>query len=471
MTTTPSNQRASSLVARVMDSIRTRIEGRSLSTGSKLPSIRAQADAQGVSKSTVVDAYERLVAEGVIEARPGSGFYVCARLPPFNLADTAPRIERDVDPVWVARQSLDGGNNALKPGCGWLPEEWMPDTEIRRALRTLSRKPLAPLTSYGTPQGAPLLRELLSHRISERGIIAHPDQLMLTESGTQAVDLLCRYLLEPGATVLVDDPCYFSFQAMLRAHRANVVSVAYTPQGPDLAELEQRLVEDKPRLYITNAALHNPTGASLTFESAHRVLALAEQHDLTIIEDDVFADFESRPAPRLAALDGLKRVIHTGSFSKTLSASVRVGYIATRPDWLEGLVDLKLATAFESGHFSAELLYTLLSNGAYRKHMDVIKRRLSEASSTTQQALAKLGIRLWLKPQGGMFVWAELPEGMDAATIAKQALHHDVVLAPGNVFSLSQRAAHFMRFNVAQSQHPRIYQVLGDILEQHKTTV
>lgn len=456
------------LITRVMNDIRDRIERRALNHGNRLPSIRAQAAALEVSKSTVVEAYERLVAEGLIEARRGSGFFVSDRLPPFNIADAGPRIEREIDPVWVTRQSLDTGSDTLKPGCGWLPESWMPDEAIRRGLRTLARKPLAPLTSYGTPQGLPALRQLLARRIRERGINASPAQLMLTESSTQAIDLLCRFLLEPGATVLVDDPCYFSLQAMLRAHRVNIVSVPYTPNGPDLHAFEQCLLHDRPRLYITNAAPHNPTGATLTFDTAHRVLRLAEQHGLTIIEDDVFADFETTPSPRLAALDGLQQVIHIGSFSKTLSASVRVGYIAARADWLEGLVDLKLATAFESGHFSAELLLTLLGNGTYRKHMEAVRRRLAEATSQTLANVRQLGMTPWLEPSGGMFLWVALPEGLDAATIAQQAIKQQVLLAPGNVFSLSQRASHFMRFNVAQSLEPRIYEVLGEIIQQQQ---
>ncbi|TIQ21549.1 aminotransferase class I/II-fold pyridoxal phosphate-dependent enzyme, partial [Mesorhizobium sp.] len=105
---------------------------------------------------------------------------------------------------------------------------------LRRALRTMARGDDVTLTDYGTPLGLPPLRHLLARRMAEHGIEAPPDQIMLTESGTQAIDLLCRFLLEPGDTVLVDDPCYFNFHALLRAHRAKVVGVPYTPSGPDI---------------------------------------------------------------------------------------------------------------------------------------------------------------------------------------------------------------------------------------------
>ena len=108
-----------------------------------------------------------------------------------------------------------------------------------------------------------------------KGIEASPDQILLTGSGTQAIDLICRFLLRPGDTVLVDDPCYFNFQALLRAHRVKIVGVPYTPTGPDIAAFEAALPRDRPRLYITNSALHNPTGATLSPQTAHRLLSAA----------------------------------------------------------------------------------------------------------------------------------------------------------------------------------------------------
>src|SRR5690606_12827409 len=167
------------------------------------------------------------------------------------------------------------------------------------------------------------LRQRLARRLVQSDIEVGPHQIMLTDSGTQAIDLICRFLLEAGDTVLVDDPCYFNFHALLRAHRANVVSVPYTHQGPDLTAFEAALQQHKPRLYISNSGIHNPTGARLSAATAHSVLAMAQRADLYIIEDDIFGDLETRPATRLAALDGLSRVVQIGSFSKTLSAALR----------------------------------------------------------------------------------------------------------------------------------------------------
>jgi DNA-binding transcriptional MocR family regulator len=454
------------LIVRVMTAIRQRITTRALAPGARLPSIRRFAASLGVSKSTVVEAYERLAAEGAIQSRRGSGFYVAGRLPPLSLADIGPRLDRAVDPLWVSRQSLEAGEAMLKPGCGWLPPSWMPEAALRRALRSLSRADTATLADYGTPLGLLPLRHILARRLAEHGIEAAPDQILLTESGTQAIDLLCRFLIEPGDAVLVDDPCYFNFHALLRAHRAKVVGVPYTPIGPDLALFEQALAEHRPRLYITNSALHNPTGATLSPVVAHRLLKLAEPAGLTIIEDDIFADFEREPAPRLAAFDGLDRVVQIGSFSKSLSASVRCGFIAARRDWIDALADLRIATSFGGGRLSAELVLGVLKDGSYRKHMEGLRERLSHAMGETSARLKAIGIVPWIEPRAGMFLWCELPEGVDAAGIAQQLLAESIVIAPGNAFSTSQSASRFLRFNVAQSSHPRIFASLAAAMER-----
>nr|WP_246590098.1 PLP-dependent aminotransferase family protein [Marinobacterium ramblicola] len=447
-----------------MDEIRLRIASRSYLPGTRLPSVRAQAKAMALSVSTVVEAYERLAAEGVIRSQPGSGFFVTGPVAPLALAEMAPRLEREIDPLWISRQSLESDASVLKPGCGWLPDDWMYEAGIRRALRRVARAENSVLTDYATPLGLPALRQVLARRMIGTGIEAPPEQIMLTESGTQAIDLICRFLLEPGDVVLIDDPCYFNFHALLKAHRARVVGVPYTPNGPDLDAFEATLQTHAPRLYITNSGIHNPTGATLSATTAHRLLSLAERSDLVIVEDDIFADFELTPSPRLAAFDGLSRVIHIGSFSKTLSASLRCGYIAARRDWIDSLLDLKIATSFAGGQLAANVLLTALTDSGYRKHMESVRLKLAKAMVTTIERLNELDIQPWHIPRAGMFVWCRIPQGRDAADTARACLQEGVVLAPGNAFSQSQSAGDYLRFNVAQSGDDRIFDTLARVL-------
>ncbi|MCC8960497.1 PLP-dependent aminotransferase family protein, partial [Bradyrhizobium sp. Pear77] len=348
-----------------------------------------------------------------------------------------------------------------KPGCGWLPADWMPTEALRRAFRGLARAEDAVLADYGATRGSLALRRMLMARFADEGLEVSPEQVLLTMSGTQAIDLICRFLLRPGDTVLVDDPCYFNFRALLRAHQVKLVSVPYTPAGPDVASFEAVLEAERPRLYITVSGLHNPTGATMSPQTAHRVLNAATARDLTIVEDDIFADFEPEPSARLAALDGLNRVIRIGSFSKTLSASLRCGFIAARADWIEQLVDLQVATGFGGPcAVATEIIASVLATGFYRKHVEELRRRLARARRDVGEKLQRIGIEPWLMPRGGFQLWCRLPDGCDSADVARAALADNIVLAPGNVFSTTQSATGFMRFNVAQCRDPKLMPAL-----------
>lgn len=450
---------ATSRVGLVMETVRGRMATRSLAPGARLPSIRQMAAGLGVSKSTVVEAYDRLVAEGEISARAGSGYFVSARTRPLLLEPARPATAPEVDPLWIMRQSLEPTPGRLMPGCGWLPEDWMPEEAMQKALRTVARAPHNRM-NYDEPAGLLALRQQLTLRLADRGIGAEPGNLILTDSSTQAIDLICRFLLQSGDCVMLDDPCYFNFQAILRAHRVPVIAVPYTPTGPDLEAFARLAAQHRPRLYITNSALHNPTGASLAPTTAFRLLKLAEAHDITVIEDDIFADFEPEHGARLAAFDGLERVIHIGSFSKTLTAAARCGYIAAKADWVEGLIALKLATSFSNNALSAQLVLAMLLDGSYRRHVEGLRSRLADARGMTARRLAKLGLSLWTEPRGGMFLWARLPDGLSGEAVAGKALEEGIVLAPGSVFSPSGSAGSYLRFNAAQCSPPKIFEVL-----------
>ena len=459
-----------SLVDKVMTIIRDRIAAMSLAPGARLPSIRRLAETMNVSKSTVVEAYDRLVAEGVIQSRRGAGFYVSERgRQPFTVAATTPHKDRQIDPFWVMRQSLEADSETYKPGCGWLPDEWLPLEGIRRAMRAIARDENSNLTTYGEPLGYRPLRNHLARKLSEQGIDMSGGDILLTDSGTHAIDLIFRFLLQPGDTVLVDDPCYFNFQAALLSHRVKLIGIPYTHTGPDLEAFAKAAEEHAPKLYISNAGLHNPTGGTMTPAIAHRLLKLAEIHNITLVEDNIFGDFHPSPTPLLAELDGFDRVLHMGSFSKTLSAAARVGYIAGRRDWIDGLTDLKLASTFAGNTVSAQIVHSLLTDGTYRRHIDSLRAKLADAMTLVAKRLKATGLEIWTEPQGGIFLWARLPEGMDSGRIAAYALEKGVLLAPGDVFSPSRSATRYLRFNVAQSIEPYIFTVLSDAMREAST--
>ena len=452
---------SATLTDAVVGAVERAIAERRLSPGARLPSIRRLATEKGLSKTTVVEAYDRLVASGRIASRPGSGFFVASR-PAIEAADPPPHTQRDIDPKWVMRSVLELDDDVLKPGCGWLPAEWMEGSGLRKALRTLARDPQARLYDYAHPLGFPPLRRILAQRAAERGIAVAPHHVVLTDSGSAAIDLAIRLTVGAGDAVFVDDPCYYNFRAKLALYGARIVGIPFRRDGPDPEIFAREAAIHRPVAWITNSGPHNPTGWRISAAVAHRLLSIAAACDMAVIEDDVFGDFESRPAPRLAALDGLDRVILLGSFSKTLSSASRCGFMMARPDRVDRLVDLKLATTFVNDDLAAQLVHRMLIDGSYRKHVEDLRRRLAAARDRVARDLAAVGLVPAIEGEAGLFLWAELPEGVDAVEVSRFAADRGVVMAPGNVFSPSQSAGRFLRFNVAHSGHRRIFEVLAE---------
>ena len=193
---------------------------------------------------------------------------------------------------------------------------------------------------------------------------------------------------------------------------------------------------------------------------------LVERHGVTIVEDDIYADFETAPSPRLTTLDGFDRVIQVGGFSKTVTAALRVAYLVARPDWSEAIVDMKRATTLGNSSFAAAALHHFLLEGGFRRHLDAVRPRLAEAIARASRCLRACGATPWVEPQGGMFLWAELPDGLDATEVARFGLEDNVVFAPGRSFSSSPGWRSFMRFNVAVSADPRVFDTLERAMDK-----
>lgn len=444
--------------------IQDQIANKSLIAGTRLPSVRQFSKQLNCSVSTVVEAYSRLVAEGIIEARLGAGYFVLGKSSFTQFHEAPMKLDREVDPLWISRQSLEAKPDVLKPGCGWLPTKWMPEQSIRKALKVVSRSNATLLLDYAEPNGHLGLRQYIARKKERYDLKINTSQILITDSATQSIDLIFRLLLKVGDVILIDDPCYFNFQALIKAHKLQAVAIPFTEQGPDI-EYFERALNLKPKIYLTNSGIHNPTGASLSIQTAYQVAKLAEKENLLIVEDDIFADFEFIPAPRYASLSGFEHVIQIGSFSKTLSASIRCGYIISNLNRIDQLIDLNIATHFSGGNLNTEIIYQALIDSSYPKHLDWLRKNLIKQMNEIIKKLALLDIHPWMIPKAGIFLWCKLPEYIDASVLSKLCLKQGVILAPGNSFSQSQDAHHFMRFNVAQCIDKRVFDVLKLVMD------
>lgn len=452
------------LVDQIVDGIRHQIEERELRPGSKLPSIRAFANAHGISRFTVVEAYDRLVAMGHLRSRRGAGFFTNGtgtKLPP---AERSHDHKRNEEMVWLIRRLLEAQEGMVLAGGPWLPNAWLDEANIRQILRALAARSGAHLTDYGNPFGyLPLREQIAEVMLPEIGITAHTSQILLTTGASQALDLVIRTLLAPGDTVLVDDPGYYNLFGNLRLQGLRLIGVPRGVDGPDLDALDALAAEHRPKLYFTQSVQQNPTGTTMTPHVAFRVLQTAARYDFRVVEDDIFSDLEPEAPARLAALDQLERVIYIRSFSKTLSGSLRVGFVACDRRIAQELADTKMVTCITSSQFTEKLLHHLLLEGHYRKFLVRLRERIAVARCNVATAFEKIGFEFFCNATSGMFVWVRFADVEDSLTLAEGALRQGVLLAPGTVFRPNLQPSPWLRFNVAVCDDPAVQQKLKNL--------
>ena len=419
-----------------------RIHGQVYRPGMRVPSVRALAKLRGVSPFTAVEAYERLVAEGYLEARRGSGFYVRARV---ELAATPARAPTTIDFSWLLHHMLQGAE-AYGPGVGVLPASWLDGAQLGAALRALGREASARWLRPGEGHGFEPLRSVLQTRLADLDIVAAADQIVLTTGITQGLDLVLRALVAPGETALCLDPFWFGALGIAAAHGARVVGVPVGPDGLDLALLEQIARQEKPKLFILSSVTHNPTGMSLAPETQAAILVIAQSLGFHVFEDDVYADLGATAVPRLAARDGLQRVIYAGGFSKVLASNVRVGFLACRADLAARIVDAKVLTGFTTPELNERLVHKLLVEGRFADHTRRLRERLAERRTAARERFDKAGIEIFAADADGLFLWVNM--GCNTNELAVVCRQHGVLVAPGALFSPHQTPSPWMRFNV-----------------------
>jgi DNA-binding transcriptional MocR family regulator len=443
-----------------------RIQRGALPPGARLPSVREGARQHGVSPSTVVTAYDRLQAQGLVEARRQRGFFVretgaAGRGSPTGAGSPRPGsaaaaiLTAPVDATALIRSMFHPGAAPAAPGMGTLPESWLDRALLDRALRrTLAQSSEA--LRYGDPAGDESLRQALARRLGgDLGIAASASQIVTTLGATHALDVVSRTLLQPGDAVLVDEPGWAVEFARLTRQGMRLLPVPRGPDGPDLAVMAQLLAEHRPKLYVTVSVLHNPTGHTLSLAAAHQILKLAEQFDLTIVEDDTYAWLAPPHAPRLAALDGLARTVYVSGFSKILAPNWRVGYVAAAPALAERLIDTKLLSTLTTPSLQERAVAWCLDQGLLRRHADRVVQRLDAARVRVVRLAQEAGCRFAAPPQG-LFGWVDT--GVDTERLAGLLATAGWLVAPGSLFHATPRATTLMRVNFASALDLRFWQ-------------
>ena len=453
-------QRRGSLVDQIVAAIADMVNRRELRAGTKMPSVRQFAKSNGVSTFTVVESYDRLLHLGLLSSRRGSGFFVARGGPDAPQQPVlVPAGAAAVDAL--TSDLYSGQSDALPVGAGWLPPEWYGESTLLDAVRHAMKIPAGRLRGYGHPLGFPALRQHMATTLSDELFALEPEQVLLTHGATHAFDLILRTLTRPGDVVLVEDPGYSNLLALVRHHGCVAVGIPRGPNGLDMEALARQAAATQPKLMFVNTVLQNPLGTSLSQAQAHRLLGLAEQFDFWLVEDDIYRELAARGDASLAAMDGLRRVIRIGSFSKTLSPVLRVGSICASTSLIPELVRVKMLAGLTTSEINERAVLDAISSRAYRKLVERLVLQLDAARERALERLQDAGLVPLARPRGGLFVSAGLPGARcSGRAIAEKALRAGILLAPGEFFSLAPPGQAWFRFNVAYAAEPPLLDFL-----------
>ena len=443
-----------------------RIRNYLLVAGARLPSVRQCAEQHEVSPSTVVAAYDRLLAQGLVEARKNRGFFVremasaqdgakprATRVPAARQADGS---HPPINAAALMRGMFHGMSGKGQPGMGVFPAEWLANSFMPAAVRRLASGPADFSLEYGEPAGDMGLRQSLSKKLVGLNLHAAPEQIITTVGATHALDIVSRSLLRPGDHVMVEEPGWAVEFARLDALGMRILPVPRRADGPDLAVMARYCEVHKPKLFVSVSVFHNPTGYCLTPGSAHRVLTLATQHDFHIVEDDTYAHLAPEHATRLCVLDGLQRTIYASGFSKILAPGWRIGFLAAPPALFDRLLDTKLIATLSTPALLEKSLAWCIDQGQLRRHAERVRARLDQARSRSVKLALAAGCSFAAEP-AGLFGWVDT--GVDTDALAQRMLDQGYLIAPGALFHAQRRPSTLMRINFATTQEPGFWKV------------
>jgi 2-aminoadipate transaminase len=352
---------------------------------------------------------------------------------------------------------------------GGLPApECFPTEEIAAAAeRVLVENPLAAL-QYGPTEGYAPLREFLAAQMARLGLAVPASQVLITSGSQQGLDLLGKLFLEPDALVAVEEPTYLGALQAWRPYGPRYLALPMDDEGLDVAALERALLAGAaPRFLYLVSCFQNPTGISLSPARRQAIVELAARHQLLVVEDDPYGElyYEGERPGLLAALDvaahgELRHVVYLSTFSKTLAPGLRTGWMAAPQALVDRFSHAKQGLDLHSPSLSQAIAYHACRDGLLDRHVPTIRAIYGARRAAMLAALAEhmpAEVR-WTQPQGGMFVWLTLPEGLESTQILRQAVEQErVAFVPGGAFYPNGGGANTMRLNFSHPSVERIH--------------
>jgi DNA-binding transcriptional MocR family regulator len=455
-------QTSQPIYLQIRDRVLRLITSGALKPGDRLPSVRELAREIQVNKLTVIEAYSVLEADGLIHARPGSGYFVncCPPTPPKLASSFAPAQDVMIPPPQYGtftKSYLAYLNAHRQPGIldfsSGFPQAFGLE-DLQRIARRAMNQIASTLYNYHLPQGLPVLRQQIAQLLVQRGLVVAADDLIITSGSMQGLSLVMRHYLQPGDWAIVETPTYHGALAILESLGARVIGIPMTPTGMNLELLEQYLKSHRPRLIYTVSTLHNPTG--ITTPPAHRrqLLQLAHKYECPILEDNAYEGLNFEPVPPpIKSLDQTDTVIYAGTFSKTLMAGLRVGYLVVTGAQKQPLTERKLMDDLHTPTPSQAIVSEYLASGHYRHRLNQLQTWHQQSRNLMLQALEAHFPEeaTWTVPAGGLLLWVQVPDQVPLEAICEKVREQGILVTPATAFFPDRRGYNAMRLNFSRT--------------------
>ena len=429
--------------------------------GFRLPPERKLAQALGVNRTTILNAYRELKSDGLVDARVGRGTEVVPRSPaPEAAAAMGPfpwrqmvreGAAREPDPLVRDLLALTERRDVIGLSVGLPAPELIPLAALGKIQQALMDEKGAEALLHSPTEGITPLRETLCRHMLPRGIRAVPEEILVTSGSQQGLDLFIRTFLAPDDVVVVEEPSYFGALECFRAARVRLVGVPTDGQGMRTDVLEAVLARQRPRLIYTLPTFQNPSGLVMGSDRRRRLLELAHRHQVPVLEDDPYSDlrYEGDPLPSLKALDGAGHVIHLSSFSKVLFPGLRLGWMVAPKSVVRRLALVKQMVDLHSNTHGQWVLQRFLEEGHFAAHLERVRKGYAARLAAMAEALeaeAPADFQ-WTRPQGGFYVWCRYPEAVSPALLMAKAAEERVAFLPGGASFVEDPGANHLRLN------------------------
>jgi len=465
------------LYHQLADQIHELIRAGTLRAGDRVPSVRRLSNQQRVSVSTVLQAYQRLEDIGVIEARPQSGYYVrrlaAAVQEPEPSRPPKRALNVEVNDLTDAVLAYASDPNVVAFGSACAAPELFQLERVRRVLSSLARRDRNALGRYGLPPGTEKLRRAVARRALEWGCRIDHRDLVTTTGCIEAINLCLRAVTKPGDLVALESPTFYGFLQILQSLGLRALEIPTHPRsGISLEALELALAEHPVKAVLVMPNVSNPIGASMSDAHKKRLVELLAAKNVPLIEDHIYAElqFES-PAPRPAkAFDRSGNVMLCSSFSKTLAPGLKVGWVEPGR-WRDRIRMLKFMSSGGQNELVELAVAELLESGGYERSLRQLRRRFESQVDGARGIIAESfprGTRV-TRPAGAYIVWVELPKGCDSVLLFERLLERGITIAPGPMFSASQRYRNCVRLSVGQAwaeRHERALREVGRLAQE-----